>query len=79
MEFITLAAHFDGERIQLDEPFELPPNVSLMITVLQPGAAADEVSWAATASMGLAGAYGDGEPEYTIGDVALTPLPQADG
>jgi len=68
MGFITLSGHFDGERIQLDEPFELPPNVPLMITVLQPGAA-DEVSWAPTASMGLAGAYGDGEPEYTVGDV----------
>jgi hypothetical protein len=69
MEFVTLAAHFDGERIQLDEPFELPPNVPLMVTVLQPGGAADEASWAAAAAKGLSRAYGDDEPEYTIGDV----------
>lgn len=69
MEFITLAAHFDGERIQLDEPFELPLNVPLMVTVLQPGAAADDSSWAVTASMGLSRAYGDDEPEYSIDDV----------
>lgn len=69
MDFITLAAHFDGERIQLDEPFELPPNVPLMVTVLQPGAASDEHSWAATAAMGLSRAYGGDEPEYSIGDV----------
>jgi hypothetical protein len=69
MEFITLAAHFDGERIQLDEPFELPPNAPLMVTVLQPGVAAEEVSWAVTASMGLSRAYGGDEPEYSIGDV----------
>ena len=31
---VTLKAHYDGERILLDEPFEIPPNSPLMVTVL---------------------------------------------
>ena len=34
METKTLRAHFDGSQILLDEPFELEPNVELIITVL---------------------------------------------
>jgi len=26
MPSVTLKAHYDGERILLDEPFEIPPN-----------------------------------------------------
>jgi len=69
MEFITLPAHFDGERILLDEPFDLPQNASLIVTVLPPGTAVEDASWAVTASMGLARAYGEDEPEYSVDDV----------
>ena len=34
MPVVTLQAHFDGQQIVLDEPYELPRNASLMITVL---------------------------------------------
>ncbi len=34
MSTINLKAHFDGERIQLDEPFDLLPNAPLVVTVL---------------------------------------------
>lgn len=34
MPAVTLKAHYDGERILLDEPFDLPPNTPLMVTVL---------------------------------------------
>jgi hypothetical protein len=69
MEFITLAAHFDGERIQLDEPFDLPPNTPLIVTVLPSGAPPADDSWTVTASMGLARAYGDDEPDYSLDDL----------
>ncbi len=31
----TLKAHYDGERIHLDEPFDLPRNALLLVTVHQ--------------------------------------------
>ena len=34
MPTIALRAHYDGERIILDEPYEIPANSTLMVTVL---------------------------------------------
>lgn len=34
MEAITLPAHFDGDRILLDEPYELEPETNLVVTIL---------------------------------------------
>lgn len=41
MSQISLKAHYDGERILLDEPFELLPNAALVVTVLSPESADD--------------------------------------
>jgi hypothetical protein len=35
MPSITLNAHFDGQKITLDEPFEIPSNAKLLVTVLE--------------------------------------------
>ena len=40
MQTVTLTAHYDGERIQLDEPFALPSDARLLVTVL-PAASED--------------------------------------
>lgn len=69
MSAVAVKAHFDGQHIQLDQPFELPVNVPL--TVLVPDMTAlhaDHEEWLAFAAEGLAAAYGDNEPEYTIED-----------
>ena len=34
MSNVSIPAHFDGERILLDEPIELQPNTKLIVTVL---------------------------------------------
>ena len=34
MPTIALRAHYDGERIVLDEPYNLPAHASLMVTLL---------------------------------------------
>ena len=62
---MTLKAHFDGEQIRLDEPFDLPKNCSLMVTVLS----AESADWAEVAKSGLARAYSENEPEYSLDDV----------
>jgi len=33
-----IKAHFDGEHVVLDEPFNLQPNATLLVTVFAPDA-----------------------------------------
>lgn len=67
MPTAILKAHYDGEHIVLDEPFQLPANAPLIVTVIAPD---DERSeWAALGAQNLARAYGDDEPEYTTADL----------
>jgi hypothetical protein len=70
MPAITLKAHFNGKQIVLDEPFDLPPDSSLMVTVLPKGEFVENGQWHGLAAHALARAYGDDEPDYTAADVA---------
>jgi hypothetical protein len=66
MDNVTLHAHFDGEQIRLDDPFELQPNTRLLITVLTNGQSeSDHEELPYLSRRGLAQAYGDNEPEYS--------------
>ena len=67
MAVVTLKAHFDGKHIVLDEPFELPPNAELAVTVVSP--AIDREDWSQMAAESLSRAYGDAEAEYTVADL----------
>jgi hypothetical protein len=52
----------------LDEPFDLPTNSPLIVTVLSREdqlLSRERAQWAALAAQSLARAYGDDEPEYT--------------
>jgi hypothetical protein len=68
MPAVTLKAHWNGERILLDEPYEIPPNASLMVTVLSSSGATSYDDWTTAAKLGLARAYGDDEPDYAPDD-----------
>ena len=71
MPAISLKAHFDGRQIQLDEPFELPRDASLLVTVLPPSPSEQErQAWSALSAAGLAAAYGGDGPDYS--DVVVT-------
>jgi hypothetical protein len=70
MPAITLKAHFDGENIKLDEPYQLPPDAQLLVTVLSPVIADPDLSgWYEFSARGLARAYGENEPDYSDADV----------
>ena len=74
MNSVTLKAHYDGEHIVLDEPYEIPVNAPLAVTVLVPAASEhdrerERASWTALSAGSLARAYGDDEPEYTVADL----------
>lgn len=72
MPVVSLKAHFDGQHIQLDEPFELPRDAQLLVTVLK-SALPDEQreAWLKLSAQGLAAAYGENEPDYS--DVEIQP------
>jgi hypothetical protein len=64
MPAVTLKAHFNGKQIVLDEPFDLPPDSSLMVTVLPNLDANEDAQWQGLAAHALARAYGEDEPDY---------------
>ena len=64
MPAVTLKAHYDGERIILDEPFDIPRNSPLMVTVLPATEAVVGEDWILAARNALSSAYGTEEPEY---------------
>lgn len=68
MSPITLRAHFDGERICLDEPFEMAPETQLLITVIpqQTDSTDEQRSWDTLAIQSLENAYSAEEPEYSL-------------
>jgi hypothetical protein len=65
METVTLRAHFDGEQIRLDEPFELEPNTELIVTIVPRVSDEEREDWTRLALESLARAYGDDEPKYS--------------
>ncbi len=65
MEAKTLNAHFDGSKIQLDEPFEFEANTKLLITVLPKSQDEEREEWARLAMETFARAYGPDEPDYS--------------
>ena len=66
---LTLKAHFDGQDIKLDEPCDLQPGTPVTVTVFLSNTDVEKAAWTQAASAGLARAYSDDEPEYTLEDV----------
>jgi len=71
MRSVTLKAHFDGEHIVLDEPFEIPENSRLEVRVVSAEAQGnlEHDNWSLFSAENLARAYSNDEPEYTLADV----------
>ncbi len=73
MPTIAVQAHYDGEKIVLDEPFDLPKHVPLMVTVLPTASEAEfdsEEVWLRTAASSDAFAFlaDPAEDIYTLTD-----------
>ena len=79
MHTITLRAHFDGEQIRLDGPFELKRDAKLIVTVLPEEQPDDEREfWLLLSAKGLENAYGEDEVEYSL-DVIKESNPEYKG
>ncbi len=71
MPTVALQAHYDGEHIVLDEPYDLPANANLMVTLLPSATGADsEDVWlrAAASSEAFAFLTDPAEDVYTASD-----------
>lgn len=68
MDTTSIPAHFDGERILLDEPIELEPDTKLIVTIL-PKHDAERESWLLLSGKGLEGAYAEEEEEYSLSSI----------
>lgn len=68
MPLLTVAAHYDGSRVLLDEAVHLRPNTRLIVTVLEDSdQERDEFLGMASRALGMA--TGDDEVEYTEADL----------
>jgi hypothetical protein len=54
MPVVSLKAHFNGKQIVLDEPFDLPPDSPLMVTVSPREESVEDSQWRDLAASGLA-------------------------
>lgn len=70
MKSITLRAHFDGQRICLDEPLIMAKDTELLVTVLPIDEAdVERREWLTVSQAGLATAYGSDEAGYPLSSV----------
>jgi hypothetical protein len=66
MNTISIRAHYDGEEIRLDEPFQLEPNSELIVTVLPKSVREPERDdWLRLSGARLEDAYRADEPDYS--------------
>lgn len=68
MPLLTVAAHYDGSRVLLDEAVHLRPNTRLIVTVLE-DSDQERDEFLSMASRALGMASGDDEVEYTEADL----------
>jgi hypothetical protein len=76
MKLISLSAHFDGQSIQLDEPYKLEPNIKLIVTVL-PEQLAEREAWLWLSRHQLNNAYNQND-DYPLNAIK-TPNPDYAG
>ena len=68
MPLLSISAHFDGERVLLDEDVQIRPNARLLVTVLDE-ADPDRQEFLRLAQASLADAYAEDDVEYTEADL----------
>jgi hypothetical protein len=73
----TLQATFDGQVLRPDEPLELQPNTRVRVTI-ELVDDDERVAWTSFSAQGLAAAYGEDEPEYSL-DQIKEPNPEYEG
>lgn len=69
---ISLAAHYDGKSIVLDDDYPLAPETRLLVTVLADqdtdALQAERRAWSALGKRAMRRVFGNDEPEYSDAD-----------
>lgn len=68
MPMMSIAAHYDGQRVCLDEEVKLRPQTRLLVTILE-DEDLERADFLTLASSAFADSYGDDEVEYTEADL----------
>jgi hypothetical protein len=68
MPLMSIPAHYDGERVQLDEKVSLATNARLIVTVLEESDT-ERRDFLQLAAASLGAVYDDEEVEYTTADL----------
>ncbi|MCT7955247.1 hypothetical protein [Laspinema palackyanum] len=69
MKIVSLSAHFDGQSIQLDEPYPLEPNTQLIVTLV-PKPISEQEAWFSLSSHHLNHAYSE-EDDYPLDAIKI--------
>jgi hypothetical protein len=64
MSIQTVPAHYDGKNILIDKDVDIPEHAKLFVTIVSEPNGHD-AEWGKTSLEGLAGAYGENEPDYS--------------
>lgn len=68
MEIISLSAHFDGQSIQLDQPYKLEPNTKLLVMIVP--SIEERENWLRLSQEQLNRAYGQ-DDDYLIESIKV--------
>lgn len=68
MSTLSFKAHYDGQKIVLDEPCDLPVNEPLVVFV-RAGLDNEGAEWIRAGEQTLAAAFGEDEPDYSSADL----------
>lgn len=69
MKIISLSAYFDGQSIQLDEPYQLEPNTKLIVTIV-PEQSSERDAWLSWSRYQLNSAYNE-DDEYPLDSIKV--------
>ncbi len=69
MKIVSLSAHFDGQSIQLDEPYPIEPNTKLIVTLV-PEQISEQAAWFSLSSHHLNNAYSE-EDDYPLDAIKI--------
>ena len=76
MSSVTIRAHFDGQQVRLDEPYQLEPDAQLLVVVLPKQVEdMDHEAWVRLSRQALENAYAEDEPDYSL-DAIKEPNPE---
>jgi hypothetical protein len=79
MPTVAIPAHFDGKQIVLDEPYDLPANANLLVTLLpDPGGDVHEAAWLKAVAQSDAFAFLSDPAEDIYNSLDGNPFSQAE-